>query len=423
MGRSLLLSILTVLLSVLAAACSDLDPGGASGASSPAARGSGTSSSPPPPSSSAAPGEVDTSPVAVVAIDVQSVFFTTAQARNPAGVADRMARIAHVFELAGAHQAPVFITFEASETGDHALPPALATALPKTAQHFVKTTFAATGQARFLPAIAASGAHRLLVVGAETDVCVLQTMLGLRRAGYDVLALVDALFTEEVNDRPALRRMREAGITTVDMQAAEAILTSAAGTPAPPATPPPASVRPLELGLVLHDLEGLGDADVNASAKTVRLRELLLVSEWFKLPVFAADPAKAKAALPASLAAVLERPIADLASRPSTVTQLAVAGAHDGVAQAVAALAKDADVFVLEDALLGSTASELEPLYLAASGARALAVPSTYKTLYYELIQSVDDAGWPSQQWVIDGQSYYYNATKAPEELPPLVVP
>ena len=69
----------------------------------------------------------------------------------------------------------------------------------------------------------------------------------------------------------------------------------------------------------------------------------------------------------------------------------------------------------MEDALLGGAAADLEPLYVAG------AVPTTYKTLYYELIQSVDDAGWPSQQWVKDG-SRYFDMTMAPEELPPLAL-
>ncbi len=353
-------------------------------------------------------------PVGVVAIDLQQVFFDTAGKRNPkADVSSRMARSAHLFELAGTHHVPLFVTFEASKTGDHALVASLATAVPPQALQFVKTTFAATGQPQFLQAIKASGAHRLLVVGAETDVCIMQTMLGLRRAGYEVIAVVDALFTEEVNTAPASRRMRQAGIVELGIREAEDLLTTGGSSPAPSTSAPPAIVRPLETGILLHDLAALGAADTNASAKMVRLRELLLISEWFRLPVFAADPAATLAALPANLRSVLTRPILELSSRPSTVTQLAVTGAHRGLAQAVTDLAGKVDVFVVEDTLLGGGAADLEPLYVAG------AVPTTYKALYYELIQSVDDAGWPSQQWVEDG-ARYFDMTLAPEELPPL---
>jgi hypothetical protein len=95
---------------------------------------------------------------------------------------------------------------------------------------------------------------------------------------------------------------------------------------------------------------------------------------------------------------------------------MAIAGGHAGIDTAVASVAPKGDVFLVEDALLGGATADLEPLYVNG------AVPTTCKTLYYELIQSVTDAGWPSQQWVTDGAKYF-DLTKAPEELPPLGVP
>jgi nicotinamidase-related amidase len=359
------------------------------------------------------PAATSTGKLGVVVIDTQQVFFTTATARNPtANIPTRMTNIQHVFELAAASHVPTFITFEATKTGDHALPAALAGALPPSAQDFIKTTFAATGQPQFLSAVQSSQLKRLLVVGAETDVCVLQTMLGLRRAGFEVLSLVDALFTEEVNDGPARRRMRQAGIVEVTMQDAEGIVTRSAATPAPAPTSPAVSVRPLEIGIVLHDLAGLSAADPNAAAKKARLKQLLLISEWFRMPVLAADPQAALAALPADLKTILKHPIVALASRPAQVKQVVVAGGRTGIDGVAADLGKTGDVFLLEDVLLGT--GPLEALYVKG------AVPSTYKTLYYEMIQSVNDAQWPSQQWVTDDNPYF-DLTSAPEELPPLV--
>jgi nicotinamidase-related amidase len=362
------------------------------------------------------PDPLDDGKLGVVAIDLQQVFFDTASARNPkADIAKRMARSAHVFELATAHAIPVFMTFEATKTGDHALPPSLTAVLPKQTLQLVKTTFAATGQPQFLPAIKASGARRLLVIGAETDVCIMQTVLGLRRAGYQLIAAVDALFTEEVNAGPATRRMRQAGVVQLGMAEAEALLEKADSSPTPSSSVVPVIVRPLETGILLHDLAGLSAADPSSAAKMVRFRELLLVSEWFRIPLLAKDPAAALAALPPALRSIVTRPIVALASKPSTVTQVAIAGGHAGIAGAVADAGK-MDVFLVEDALLGGGSTDLEPLYVAG------AVPTTYKTLYYELIQSVSDAQWPSPQWVKDGAKYY-DLTKAPEELPPLSVP
>lgn len=358
-------------------------------------------------------GATSTGPLALVTIDTQQVFFDTAGRRNPKiGVPQLMTKTLRLFDLAKSHTRPLFVTFEASKTGDHALPPSLLAGLPAAATQLVKTTFAATGQPQFIPAIKASGATRLVVIGAETDVCVLQTVLGLRRAGFEVIAAVDALFTEEVNPAPALRRMRQAQITQLDFAQTEALLASGGPTPKPKAAPPPVIVKPLEIGFLLHGLESVTGTPAS-SPQMVRLRELLLLSEWFQIPLMAADPAKALASLPAAFRSILTRPIVALSQRPARAKQVAIAGSRLGIAKAVSDLGASTDTFLVEDTLVGGAAGDLEPLYVAG------AVPSSYKTLYYELIQSVSDAEWPSPQWVTNGAKYY-DLTMAPETLPQL---
>jgi hypothetical protein len=179
----------------------------------------------------------------------------------------------------------------------------------------------------------------------------------------------------------------------------------------------PVIVKPLEMGLVLNRADALGASDANANAKRVRLRELLLISEWFRLPVLAADPAAATAALPADLRNILTRPIMALANRPANVKQLAVFGGHAGAREAAATLRQGGtDVFLVTDALIGGTHASLEPAYVEG------AIPTTYKSLYYELTRSVSDAEWPSPQWVTDAERYF-DRTQAPEDLPPIGEP
>ena len=348
-------------------------------------------------------------------IDVQSVFVDTATQRNPASnVPGRVTNDRAILDLAKATQAPLFITFEAATTGDHAIAPALAGDLPPNAQQFIKTTFDATDQPQFAAAIQASGLRRFLVVGSETDVCVMQTILGLRRLGLEVVALVDGIFTEEVNVAPALRRWVQTGVAQASVTDAHGILSGQTAVAFPPSPRPATTTRPLNIGFVLHELDKLG-ADPAASAKQVRLQQLLYISAWFRIPVFAEDPASATAALTGNLSGILTGPILPLSSLPGTITQLAIAGAHDGVnAEATQLRQSGLDVFMLEDILIGGNSVDLEPAYVAG------AIPSTYKTLYYELTHSVDDSGWPSQQWVIDGQNMYWSLTLAPEELPPV---
>jgi hypothetical protein len=100
---------------------------------------------------------------------------------------------------------------------------------------------------------------------------------------------------------------------------------------------------------------------------------------------------------------------------PLLATLLVSAAGLAAIGAAVDALAGKVDAFLVEDALLGGGSAELEPLYVKG------AVPTTYKTLYCELTQSVSDAQWPSQEWVKDG-ARYYDLTMAPEALPPLTL-
>lgn len=353
----------------------------------------------------------------MIVLDIQQSFVTTATRRNGrSNVAGRVENAKQISRLADALSVPFFVTYEATNQGSGALPPSVKVDIPPSAKHFIKTTFAATGQPQFAQAVNQSGLRRFLIVGAETDVCVMQTILGLRRAGFGIAVMPDALFTEEVNIAPALRRLRQAGVAQLGMPEAEALLRGdATALDAVSRTPPPVIVRPLEIGIVLHRLDQLGANDANASAKRARLKELLTISEWFRLPLFAADPASATAALPADLRSIVTRPLLQLAQRPAGVTQVAIAGGHPGAREAIAELrGKGVDTFVVEDALMGGSHADLEPAY--AEGA----VPTSYKTLYYELTRSVDDREWPSQQWVKDGERYF-DLTLAPEDLPQLL--
>jgi hypothetical protein len=49
------------------------------------------------------------------------------------------------------------------------------------------------------------------VAGSETDVCVLQSTLGLLELGFQVFLIEDGLFTSEPHPGPAIERMYRAG--------------------------------------------------------------------------------------------------------------------------------------------------------------------------------------------------------------------
>lgn len=354
--------------------------------------------------------------VGVVVIDVQKTFVSGSVTPDIDGV---MARTKGVFEKASEQGVPFFLTYEASKQGDHALDAALQPAMPPQAQEFIKTTFAATGLPAFAKAIGQAGLSHALLLGSETDVCVLQTALGLRGLGLTVLLQRDAVFTSESNPSPALRRMEQAGVLLVDQTDAASYL----GGVSPLPKAPSAVVRllsPLQVGVVLH---GFSEANLSVvvdplkKAKDARLRELLLVSEWFELPVYVEDVA---AGLPAAYQAFFQgelRPVSQIADDAS-VTQLVVAGTDAALAGSLSSWASSHELFVVEDALLSLGTKAQQKQALAPFFEQGL-VPTTYKSFYYEMTHSVSESEWPSKAWV-DRFDPFFWLTKAPEDLPPM---
>jgi len=62
----------------------------------------------------------------------------------------------------------------------------------------------------------ASGRQQVILTGTETHVCVLQTALGLREAGFDVYLVADAASSRTPENRQAaIDRLRAAGVGIV----------------------------------------------------------------------------------------------------------------------------------------------------------------------------------------------------------------
>lgn len=77
-----------------------------------------------------------------------------------------------------------------------------------------------------------SGRRKILVVGIETHVCVLQTVLDLLAAGFQVYVAVDAIGARgHIDHRTALRRMALAGATLTTTETALFEWCERAGTP------------------------------------------------------------------------------------------------------------------------------------------------------------------------------------------------
>jgi nicotinamidase-related amidase len=144
---------------------------------------------------------------ALVLIDVQPLFIDLMYAA-PEPI---LTRIEHLLLLARTFEMPVIATFEHPVERNGWLPERLERVFPPAGGRFVKKTFNLCSEPEIREAVEALGRDQMIVAGSETDVCVLQSVLGLLEMGREVFLVEDCLFTAEPNDGPALRRLELAG--------------------------------------------------------------------------------------------------------------------------------------------------------------------------------------------------------------------
>ena len=107
---------------------------------------------------------------------------------------------------------PTVTTFEHPVVENGELPNRLEELFPTSGQRFTKRTYDCTLEMTINQAVKRLPVSQIAVVGAETDVCVMQSVLGLLRMEYQVFLLEDCLFTTEPNPSPALKRMYNSGV-------------------------------------------------------------------------------------------------------------------------------------------------------------------------------------------------------------------
>jgi len=110
-----------------------------------------------------------------------------------------------------------------TEQNPSGLGPTVAPLKPFVGELFIKRHFSATREPGFFERLPPRR-MTMVVAGAETHVCVLQTVLGLRARGFGVAVVTDAVGSRYPADREAgLRRMAEHGadLVTAEMVAFE----------------------------------------------------------------------------------------------------------------------------------------------------------------------------------------------------------
>jgi nicotinamidase-related amidase len=136
----------------------------------------------------------------LVVVDAQPGFL-------PAEADRVVARIAWLVAVASRLGIPIVATEEEPERHG-----ATVVTLPPGTRVFRKPTFGLAGSPEILEAVRGTGRRTAVLVGAETDVCVAQSAVGLHDAGFACAVVEDATFSPAEMHELGLARLAAAGI-------------------------------------------------------------------------------------------------------------------------------------------------------------------------------------------------------------------
>jgi nicotinamidase-related amidase len=143
-----------------------------------------------------------------VIIDVQDFFLAQVERRERASLE---ANIGNFARLLGYFKIPVVATLERPVEGKGTLPYAIKEPLNGAAQIFEKDFFDLTKEAEIRTHLQSLQKKQAIIAGCETDVCVLQSCLGLLDLGYEVFVVEELLFSSTPDVDAAMVRMETEG--------------------------------------------------------------------------------------------------------------------------------------------------------------------------------------------------------------------
>jgi len=145
-------------------------------------------------------------------IDVQEFFLSQIDTRPRSKLEINIKNFAR---LLGYFRIPMVATLERPVDQKGALPREIAKHVSEDAKIFEKDFFDLTKEKKIADYIARLKNKQVIVAGCETDVCVLQSCLGLLALGYDVYVVEELVFSSSPNVDAAIARMKAAGAVFV----------------------------------------------------------------------------------------------------------------------------------------------------------------------------------------------------------------
>jgi Isochorismatase family len=142
-------------------------------------------------------------------VDVQEFFLSQAGSRPARNRIET--NTMNFARLLGYFRIPLVATLERPIYYKGALPKGLKRQLGDRAQLFEKDFFDLTKEPKIRTYIGRLKKKQVIVAGCETEVCVLQSCLGLLGLGYEVFLVEDLLFSSSPKVESAIARMRGEG--------------------------------------------------------------------------------------------------------------------------------------------------------------------------------------------------------------------
>lgn len=143
-----------------------------------------------------------------VIIDVQNYFLSKL---DPDRRSEILLGIKDLARLLGLFRIPVIATLEKPTEKKGGVPEEIKEELNDLSKTFEKAFFDLSREKPISEHIAGLNRKQIVIAGCETDVCVLQSCLGLLNQGYEVYLVEDLLFSGTPDVAAAMARMKAEG--------------------------------------------------------------------------------------------------------------------------------------------------------------------------------------------------------------------
>jgi nicotinamidase-related amidase len=144
-----------------------------------------------------------------VIVDVQPFFLSCLGKHRRARLKTNIANFA---ALADYYDIPLVVTVERPVEDKGPLPRAIKKRLPAGQPIFGKDSFDLCKDEPIKRHLAGLEKTQVIIAGCETDVCVLQSCLGLLELGYTVFVVEELIFSSARKVEAAIARMRSEGV-------------------------------------------------------------------------------------------------------------------------------------------------------------------------------------------------------------------